>query len=96
MSKPKVLHSPMTNRWYVGLSFRKDGSVQKKVDITDLLDAILAPQAKTIEDIKDICRLVVNGYSYGSGDYDLDDNQPIHVSMSLGTYRLIRRMVGYR
>lgn len=38
-------------------------------------------------------RAVVNGYSYTPGDADLDDEQPIHVSITLGDYRRIRHEV---
>ena len=48
MSEPKILHSPMTNRWYIVLAFRNDGSVRKKVDITETLDAILTPASEQI------------------------------------------------
>lgn len=37
--------------------------------------------------------LVLAGYDYNPGDSDLDDEQPIHVRMSLGDYRKLKRAV---
>jgi len=33
---------------------------------------------------------VINGYDYTPGDSDLDDEQPIYISMTLGDYRKAR------
>ena len=48
----KVLHSPMTKRWYLVTKTRKDGSAKEKVDITETLDAILSPAAAEIERLR--------------------------------------------
>lgn len=37
--------------------------------------------------------VVIAGYDYNPGDSDLDDEQPIHVRMTLGDYRKIKRAV---
>ena len=37
--------------------------------------------------------VVRSGYDYNPGDSDLDDDQPIHVSMTLGDYRRIVRLI---
>lgn len=34
-----------------------------------------------------ILRAIVNGYDYNPGDSDLDNEQTIHVRMTLGDYR---------
>ena len=34
-----------------------------------------------------ICQAIVEGYDYNPGDSDLDNEQPITVSMTLGDYR---------
>jgi hypothetical protein len=38
-------------------------------------------------DVLPLLRAVVAGYDYNPGDSDLDDEQPIHVRMTLGEYR---------
>ena len=35
---------------------------------------------------------ITEGYDYTPGDSDLDDEQPIHVRMTLGDYRRARRV----
>lgn len=37
-------------------------------------------------------KIIVEGYSYDPGDSDLDDEQPIHVKMTLGDYRRARQL----
>lgn len=39
--------------------------------------------------LKQALLAVVNGYDYNPGCSDLDDEQPIHVRMTLGDYRRI-------
>lgn len=36
-------------------------------------------------------KLIVSGFEYDPGQSDLDDEQPIHVRMTLGDYRSARR-----
>ena len=38
-------------------------------------------------------KVILAGYAYDPGSSDLDDEQPIHVSMTLGDYRRIQRLV---
>jgi len=49
MSRQKVFHSAMTNRWYLASKMRRDGSVASKIDITDTLNAILTPASDRIK-----------------------------------------------
>lgn len=44
-------------------------------------------------DVTPLVRAVVNGMVYDPGHSDLDDEQPIHVSMTLGDYRRARRLL---
>lgn len=39
-----------------------------------------------------LLRAVIDGYPYNPGDSDLDNEQPIHVKMTLGDYRLARAL----
>lgn len=43
-------------------------------------------------DILPVLVAVCQGYSYNPGDSDLDDEQPIHVSITLGDYRRASRL----
>ena len=40
-----------------------------------------------------ILKAVFNGYTYDPGDSDLDDEQPISVSITLGDYRKVTRLL---
>jgi hypothetical protein len=40
----------------------------------------------------DVIKAVVAGYDYDPGSSDLDDEQPIHVQMTLGDYRKAKRL----
>lgn len=40
-----------------------------------------------------IAEAVKKGYDYNPGSSDLDDEQPIHVSMTLGDYRRAVRLL---
>lgn len=45
-----------------------------------------------IDPTQGLIRAVVAGYPYNPGHSDLDDEQPIHVRMTLGDYRLACRL----
>jgi hypothetical protein len=47
----------------------------------------------TLRDILPLLEAVTKGYTYDPGSSDLDDEQPIHVSMTLGEYRRAVRML---
>jgi len=40
-----------------------------------------------------VANAVVRGFEYDPGHPDLDNEQPIHVSMTLGDYRRARRLL---
>ena len=44
-------------------------------------------------DVTPLVRAVVEGMDYNPGHSDLDDEQPINVSMTLGEYRRARRLL---
>ena len=44
-------------------------------------------------DITPLLEAVLGGFIYDPGHSDLDDEQPIHVSMTLGDYRRARRLL---
>ncbi len=44
-------------------------------------------------DVTPLVRAVVNGMNYDPGHSDLDDEQPIYVSMPLGEYRRATRLL---
>ena len=46
-----------------------------------------------VRDVTPLVRAVVQGMTYDPGHSDLDDEQPIHVSMTLGEYRRARRLL---
>jgi hypothetical protein len=46
-----------------------------------------------VRDVTPLVRAVVNGMDYDPGHSDLDDEQPIHVSMTLGDYRRAARLL---
>jgi type IV secretory pathway ATPase VirB11/archaellum biosynthesis ATPase len=54
----KILHSPMTNRWYVVTKFNRDGSAREKTDITETLDMILRPASERIEVLEEALRTI--------------------------------------
>ena len=43
-------------------------------------------------DLAPLLEAVVAGYDYNPGSSDLDDEQPIHISMTLGDYRRANRL----
>jgi hypothetical protein len=43
-------------------------------------------------DVLPVLRAVAQGYDYNPGSSDLDDEQPIHVRMTLGDYRRAVRL----
>jgi hypothetical protein len=45
-----------------------------------------------IGNVTPILIAICDGYSYDQGDSDLDDEQPIHVRMTLGDYRRAWRL----
>jgi hypothetical protein len=48
---------------------------------------------KDRDDMLGMLKLVKSGYDYNPGSSDLDDEQPISVSMTLGDYRKIVRLI---
>ena len=46
-----------------------------------------------VRDVTPVVKAVVDGMTYDPGHSDLDDEQPIHVSMTLGDYRRARRLL---
>lgn len=42
---------------------------------------------------QDLIERIVAGFDYDPGHSDLDDEQPIHVRMTLGDYRKARRIL---
>lgn len=42
---------------------------------------------KDMKALESILMAVANGFTYDPGHSDLDDEQPIHVTMTLGDYR---------
>jgi len=44
-------------------------------------------------DVLPVLESVVSGYVYDPGSSDLDDEQPIHVRMTLGDYRRAARLL---
>lgn len=56
------------------------------------LDVIVS--VEELNRLIDGCKAVVSGFIYDPGQSDLDDEQPIHVSMNLGQYRRIRGLIG--
>lgn len=45
------------------------------------------------ETIISVLQAIKTGYDYNPGDSDLDNEQPIHVSMTLGDYRKAWRLL---
>ncbi len=45
-----------------------------------------------VRDVLPVLVAVAKGYSYDPGDSDLDNEQPIHVRMTLGDYRRASRL----
>jgi hypothetical protein len=43
-------------------------------------------------DVLPAIKAIVDGYDYNPGDSDLDNEQPIHVRMTLGDYRRAFRL----
>lgn len=43
-------------------------------------------------DVLPVLEAIVEGFVYDPGHSDLDDEQPIHVRMTLGDYRRARRI----
>lgn len=43
-------------------------------------------------DVHPLLSAITAGYAYDPGDSDLDDEQPIHVRLTLGEYRRMRRL----
>jgi hypothetical protein len=48
---------------------------------------------KEINRLRAALEVVLKGYEYGPGESDLDNEQPIRVSMTLGDYRRIRSLL---
>jgi len=46
-----------------------------------------------IRDVKPLIRAVKEGMDYDPGHSDLDDEQPVHVRITLGEYRSARRLL---
>ena len=46
-----------------------------------------------VRDVTPLVKAVVKGMTYDPGHSDLDDEQPIHVCISLGEYRRARRLL---
>jgi hypothetical protein len=46
-----------------------------------------------VRDIHPLIRAVVEGFTYDPGHSDLDDEQPIHVTIPLGEYRRASRLL---
>lgn len=46
-----------------------------------------------VRDVTPLVRAVKEGFEYDPGHSDLDDEQPIHVSMTLGEYRRAMRLL---
>ena len=46
-----------------------------------------------VRDVTPLVRAVKDGFDYDPGHSDLDDEQPIHVSMTLGEYRRASRLL---
>ena len=45
------------------------------------------------KDVTPLVRAVVDGFDYNPGQSDLDNEQPIHVRMTLGDYRRAKRLL---
>jgi hypothetical protein len=45
-----------------------------------------------IDRLPDLIKKILAGYDYNPGSSDLDDEQPISVSMTLGDYRQLMRL----
>jgi hypothetical protein len=45
-----------------------------------------------VRDVLPVLKAVASGYTYDPGSSDLDDEQPIHVRMTLGDYRRASRL----
>jgi hypothetical protein len=48
---------------------------------------------RTEKDILPLLKAIVNGMYYDPGHSDLDDEQPMNVSIPLGAYRLAKRLL---
>jgi hypothetical protein len=68
-------------------------TAQQLNDSFDSLSGKVLRCKKERDDALELLKRVAAGYDYNPGDSDLDDEQPIHVSMTLGDYRRIRRAV---
>ena len=46
-----------------------------------------------VRDVTPVVKAIVQGFDYDPGHSDLDNEQPIHVRMSLGEWRHARRIL---
>ncbi len=50
-------------------------------------------EARSKSELIELLRVIKDGYDYNPGSSDLDNEQPIHVSMHLGDYRKAYRLL---